>query len=234
MQPTTKTATTTTSTTSTTTTTKVSNPARTNRIQKELSMLQKDPPPGVSVMVRASKNESDPTVYLDAQILPLADAAGYQGGLFELEICLSPNYPFDPPIVSFVTKIFHPNVDQRGRICLDSLKPQPAGSWQPSLNVRQVLSQIQILIGEPGLADPLSMEAADLYRNDKQQYVKTAQVKKRKKNLFFESNNNNNDKRNGPINMQRGGGKENANTKQEEEKTSEVKKQKLLSSSNAS
>lgn len=152
------------------------NPARTNRIQKEVAMLQKDPPPGVSVTVKPNKNENDVNYFLAAQLLPLPDAAGYQGGVFDLEVCLSASYPFEAPIVSFVTKIFHPNVDQRGRICLDSLKLPPAGTWQPSLNVRQVLSQIQILIGEPGLADPLSLEAAELYKNDKQQYVKVAQV----------------------------------------------------------
>ena len=46
----------------------------------------------------------------------------YSGGVFKLEILLPERYPFEPPKLRFVTQIYHPNVDEGGRICLDILK----------------------------------------------------------------------------------------------------------------
>jgi ubiquitin-protein ligase len=47
---------------------------------------------------------------------------GVAGGIFKLELFLPDDYPMTPPKIRFLTKIFHPNVDKLGRICLDVLK----------------------------------------------------------------------------------------------------------------
>lgn len=47
------------------------------------------------------------------------------GGVFKLELFLPDDYPMTPPKIRFLTKIFHPNVDKLGRICLDVLKSAP-------------------------------------------------------------------------------------------------------------
>ena len=65
----------------------------------------------------------DKTDTLEAVLLGPPDTP-YSGGVFKLELLLPERYPFEPPKLRFVTQIYHPNVDEGGRICLDILKVQ--------------------------------------------------------------------------------------------------------------
>jgi len=51
--------------------------------------------------------------------------------------------------VHFVTKIYHPNVDGEGRICLNLLKPQPQGAWKPSSDIESALQAVRVLLIAP-------------------------------------------------------------------------------------
>ena len=67
-----------------------------------------------------------------------------------------------PPKVLFRTKIYHPNIDKLGRICLDILK----NKWSPALQIRSVLLSIQALMSLPNLDDPLDQLIADHWKSD--------------------------------------------------------------------
>jgi ubiquitin-conjugating enzyme E2 N len=72
--------------------------------------------------------------------------------------------------VRFLTKIYHPNIDKLGRICLDILKDK----WSPALQIRTVLLSIQALLSAPNPDDPLAENIAKHWKTDEAQAVATA------------------------------------------------------------
>ena len=73
-----------------------------------------------------------------------------------------------PPDVRFCTSIFHPNVYNDGKICLDILNNQ----WSSIFDVRTILESIQSLLGNPNPNSPANAEAARLFIENKKEYNK--------------------------------------------------------------
>ena len=96
--------------------------------------------------------------------------SAYEGGVFKLELFLPEDYPMSPPKVVFNTKIYHPNIDRLGRICLDILKDK----WSPALQIRTVLLSIQALLSAPNPDDPLNNEVAELWKKNEKEAIANA------------------------------------------------------------
>ncbi|KAI5637006.1 ubiquitin-conjugating enzyme domain-containing protein [Phthorimaea operculella] len=95
----------------------------------------------------------------------------YEGGTFLLEIKVPETYPFNPPKIRFMTKIWHPNVSSvTGAICLDILKDQ----WAAALTLRTVLLSIQALLSAAEPNDPQDAVVAKQYRENQQLFNLTA------------------------------------------------------------
>ena len=134
------------------------------RINKELQEFTKDPPENCS-----AGPVNDDLFNWSATIMGPSDSPFHQG-VFNLSIHFPTDYPFKPPKVNFTTKIYHPNISSSGSICLDILKQQ----WSPALTVNKILLSICSLLTDPNPDDPLVIEIANLYKNNREEYNRRA------------------------------------------------------------
>ena len=86
------------------------------RINKELQDLGRDPPAQCS-----AGPVGDDLFHWQATIMGPDDSA-FSGGVYFLNIHFPADYPFKPPKVNFTTRIYHPNINANGNICVDILK----------------------------------------------------------------------------------------------------------------
>lgn len=115
--------------------------------------------------------------------LPGPAGTPYEGGVFGLLVALPEGYPFQPPAVTFATRVYHPNVtnDTPGQICLDLLKQgSEAGAardcWSPSVKLEKVLLAVRALLAQPNPADPLELRIAEEYERDRPAFDKNARM----------------------------------------------------------
>jgi ubiquitin-conjugating enzyme E2 D/E len=87
-----------------------------------------------------------------------------------LKIKFPRDYPFKPPCINFITKIFHHNVDCNGSISLNLLDYD----WSPAITISKVLYGIYTLLSEPNADYPYDEIIANLYKSDKSEFEKVA------------------------------------------------------------
>jgi len=139
--------------------------ASTKRITRELLDLRKDPPANCSA---GPVNESDMFIW-EGIIFGPSDSP-YAGGVFNVSIEFPIDYPFKPPRIMFTTKIYHPNINTQGFICLDILKQ----NWSPALTISKVLLSILSMLTDPNPNDPLMPDIANQYVKNRAEYELTA------------------------------------------------------------
>eukprot|EP00742_Colponemidia_sp_Colp-10_P000802 GILJ01000870.1.p1 GENE.GILJ01000870.1~~GILJ01000870.1.p1 ORF type:complete len:165 (-),score=13.82 GILJ01000870.1:389-832(-) len=134
------------------------------RITKELSDLGRDPPANCS-----AGPIGDDLFHWQATIMGPSESP-FSGGVYFLNIHFPTDYPFKPPKLQFTTRIYHPNINSNGSICLDILKDQ----WSPALTISKVLLSISSLLTDANPDDPLVPEIAHIYKTDIARYNQTA------------------------------------------------------------
>lgn len=89
----------------------------------------------------------------------------WEGGLYEFKFNMPVKYPFDGPKVICVDKIYHPNIDLEGKICVNILRP-----WKPTYTIETIMIALLFLFTTPNPNDPLNNEAAADMRKDPVQF----------------------------------------------------------------
>ncbi|ORY06571.1 putative ubiquitin-conjugating enzyme E2 [Basidiobolus meristosporus CBS 931.73] len=128
------------------------------RVQKDLSELE------LPKTMEVTFPSPEDLLNFNLSIRP--DEGFYKGGEFKFTIKINNNYPHEPPKIHCIQKIYHPNIDLDGNICLNILRED----WKPVLNINSVMIGLQYLFLEPNADDPLNKEAAQDLRTDRRHF----------------------------------------------------------------
>ena len=141
------------------------------RLAKELTNMHKNPPKGI-VLEPSGPNES---LMQWRAVIDDPDHSPYAGGKFVLQLDIPADYPMKPPVVKFITPVYHCNVVQTtGRICLDLLHSPPGGVWSPALTLVNLCMSIQSLLTDPNAASPLEGKIAHLFLTNRKLHDENA------------------------------------------------------------
>ncbi|EFR03571.1 ubiquitin carrier protein [Nannizzia gypsea CBS 118893] len=147
------------------------------RVQRDLAELSLG-----STMKMTFPNPDD---ILNFILIIEPDEGMYRGGTFSFTFTINQNFPHDPPKVKGQQKIYHPNIDLEGNVCLNILRED----WKPVLNLNAVIVGLQFLFLEPNASDPLNKEAADDLRLNHEGFkrnVRTAMAGGTIKNIQYD------------------------------------------------
>ncbi|KEZ38604.1 hypothetical protein SAPIO_CDS10598 [Scedosporium apiospermum] len=134
------------------------------RVQKDLSELS---------LGSTMKTEfPDPDDILNFILTIEPDEGMYRGGTFTFTFAINQNFPHEPPKVRCREKIYHPNIDLEGKVCLNILRED----WKPVLNLNAVIVGLQFLFLEPNASDPLNKEAADDLRQTREMFKRNVRT----------------------------------------------------------
>ncbi|XP_008834371.1 ubiquitin/ISG15-conjugating enzyme E2 L6 [Nannospalax galili] len=136
------------------------------RVAKELEDLLKQPPP----YLRHLSSEDANVLVWHALLLP--DQPPYHLKGFSLRIDFPREYPLKPPTLRFTTRIYHPNVDEDGKVCLPLISNV---NWKPQTKICQVLEALSVLVNRPNLEEPVRVELADLLTSNPELFRKKAE-----------------------------------------------------------
>ncbi|SBT50237.1 NEDD8-conjugating enzyme UBC12, putative (UBC12) [Plasmodium ovale wallikeri] len=86
----------------------------------------------------------------------------FNGKTVEFVIKFRDTYPITPPKILCRSKIFHPNIDEKGNVCLNVLKLE----WNPIINLQMLILGLLLMLNEPSTDDPFNKAAAEVYKSD--------------------------------------------------------------------
>ena len=94
----------------------------------------------------------------------------YEEGVFNLLLKIPTDYPFKSPKIEFTTKIYHPNINRNGDVCLSIL----GDKWSAASSIRSILLAVYTLFIQPNPDDPLVAEIANMYKTNKEEFERLA------------------------------------------------------------
>lgn len=102
----------------------------------------------------------------------------YENGVIPAQMIFPKDYPDLPPIFRFTCKMWHPNIDERGNVCIsilhygdDQYGDEKIGErWMPVRDPESIIISIISLLSAPNIDSPANVEAAIQLRKNKTRY----------------------------------------------------------------
>uniref|UniRef100_A0AAQ4QT88 E2 ubiquitin-conjugating enzyme n=1 Tax=Gasterosteus aculeatus aculeatus TaxID=481459 RepID=A0AAQ4QT88_GASAC len=114
----------------------------------------------------------DESNVLNWQGLLVPNCPPYDKGAFRIELIFPAEYPFKPPKITFKTKIYHPNIDEKGQVCLPIVSVE---NWKPATKAENVITNLLALVNSPEPDHPLRADLAEEYSKDRAKFMKNAE-----------------------------------------------------------
>ena len=135
---------------------------------KEVQEMEQTLPPGCKVKFE------DPNALHDFQLSICPDDCFWAGGKFKFRITCDEDYNLTPPTVKCLTRLWHPNINEDGQVCLSLLRVNALDDgmgWAPTRKLKDVIWGLNSLFSDLlNFEDPLNQEAADHYARDKESF----------------------------------------------------------------
>ncbi|KAH0539704.1 NEDD8-conjugating enzyme UBE2F-like [Cotesia glomerata] len=116
---------------------------------------------------------NDPNRLHEFIITIVPDEGYWMGGKFYFQVHIPEEYNMTPPLVKCLTKLWHPNINLDGEVCLSILRQSSIDGmgWAPTRKLKDVVWGLNSLFTDLlNFDDPLNKDAADLFLNDKESF----------------------------------------------------------------
>jgi ubiquitin-conjugating enzyme E2 M len=114
-------------------------------------------------LAKLNRDDKDP---FNFSFVLTPDSGYWKGGMYEFKVQVPSDYPYKPPIVRCIDKIYHPNIAYTGEPCVNALRP-----WKATNTIQMVLFGLLFLFTDSNPNDVLEKEPAEVMRKDLQQFI---------------------------------------------------------------
>eukprot|EP00612_Vaucheria_litorea_P001904 CAMPEP_0171455412 /NCGR_PEP_ID=MMETSP0945-20130129/2317_1 /TAXON_ID=109269 /ORGANISM="Vaucheria litorea, Strain CCMP2940" /LENGTH=167 /DNA_ID=CAMNT_0011980647 /DNA_START=141 /DNA_END=644 /DNA_ORIENTATION=- len=149
----------------------------TELLRRQLNELVKNPPEGVSVGL-----VNDNNIFLWEMLIVGPPDTLFEEGLFKATLEFPRDFPNNPPTMTFVSEMWHPNVYEDGRVCISILHPPGEDKyndqetaeerWRPILGVESIIMSVISMLSDPNDESPANIDAAVQWRKEKEAFKK--------------------------------------------------------------
>jgi len=108
-----------------------------------------------------------------------AEEGYWEGGTVSFRFDVPSNYPFNAPKIKCGERIYHPNVNAEGRVCLSLLRED----YSPALSLGHIVQGLLFILYNPNFSDPLVEHISLLYHTNPNQFVRNVNASLRGKTI---------------------------------------------------